>query len=78
MSGFEFFLWWAFHSVADIYRHGFCGRQLTTVNFIKLMTSWNPNYVGVNIYKLPPCIGTHTLGLEFGSAAQLSKRPGSV
>ena len=22
--------------------------------------------------------GTHTLGLEFGSAAQLSKRPGSV
>ena len=29
-------------------------------------------------YKLPPCIGTHALGLEFGSAAQLSKRPGSV
>ena len=28
--------------------------------------------------KLPPCIGTHALGLEFGSAAQLSKRPGSV
>ena len=27
---------------------------------------------------LPPCIGTHALGLEFGSAAQLSKRPGSV
>ena len=26
----------------------------------------------------PPCIGTHALGLEFGSAAQLSKRPGSV
>ena len=29
-------------------------------------------------YKLPPCIGMHALGLEFGSAAQLSKRPGSV
>ena len=29
-------------------------------------------------YKLPPCIGTHALGLEFGSATQLSKRPGSV
>ena len=29
-------------------------------------------------YKLPPCIGTHALELEFGSAAQLSKRPGSV
>ena len=29
-------------------------------------------------YKLPPCIGTHALGLEFGSAAQLSERPGSV
>ena len=29
-------------------------------------------------YKLPPCIGTHALGLEFGSAARLSKRPGSV
>ena len=28
--------------------------------------------------KLPPCIGMHALGLEFGSAAQLSKRPGSV
>ena len=27
---------------------------------------------------MPPCIGTHALGLEFGSAAQLSKRPGSV
>ena len=26
----------------------------------------------------PPCIGMHALGLEFGSAAQLSKRPGSV
>ena len=25
-----------------------------------------------------PCIGMHALGLEFGSAAQLSKRPGSV
>ena len=24
------------------------------------------------------CIGMHALGLEFGSAAQLSKRPGSV
>ena len=24
------------------------------------------------------CKGTHALGLEFGSAAQLSKRPGSV
>ena len=31
-----------------------------------------------NLYKLPPCIGMHALGLEFGSAAQLSKRPGSV
>ena len=30
------------------------------------------------LYKLPPCIGMHALGLEFGSAAQLSKRPGSV
>ena len=29
-------------------------------------------------YKLPPCIGMHALRLEFGSAAQLSKRPGSV
>ena len=29
-------------------------------------------------YKLPPCIGMHVLGLEFGSAAQLSKRLGSV
>ena len=29
-------------------------------------------------YKLPPCIGMHALGLEFGSAAQLSKGPGSV
>ena len=29
-------------------------------------------------HKLPPCIGMHALGLEFGSAAQLSKRPGSV
>ena len=29
-------------------------------------------------YKLPPCIGMHALGLEFGSAARLSKRPGSV
>ena len=28
--------------------------------------------------KLPPCIGMHALGLEFGSAAQLSKRSGSV
>ena len=27
---------------------------------------------------MPLCIGTHALGLEFGSAAQLSKRPGSV
>ena len=25
-----------------------------------------------------PAIGMHALGLEFGSAAQLSKRPGSV
>ena len=25
-----------------------------------------------------PCIGMHAIGLEFGSAAQLSKRPGSV
>ena len=49
LSGFEFFLWWAFHSVADIYRHGFCGRRLTIVNLIKLITCWNPNYVGVNI-----------------------------
>ena len=31
-----------------------------------------------NWYKLPPCIGMHALGLEFGSVAQLSKRPGSV
>ena len=31
-----------------------------------------------NGYKLPLCIGMHALGLEFGSAAQLSKRPGSV
>ena len=29
-------------------------------------------------YKLPPCIGMHALGLEFGSAARLSRRPGSV
>ena len=29
-------------------------------------------------YKLPPCIGMHASGLEFGSAARLSKRPGSV
>ena len=29
-------------------------------------------------YKLPPCIGMHALGLEFGSAAQLSKRSGIV
>ena len=29
-------------------------------------------------FSLPPCIGTHALGLEFGSEAQLSKRPGSV
>ena len=28
--------------------------------------------------KLPPCIGMHALGLECGSASQLSKRPGSV
>ena len=27
---------------------------------------------------MPPCIGMHALGLEFGSAAELSKRPGSV
>ena len=31
---------------------------------------------GTNL--LPLCIGMHALGLEFGSAAQLSKRPGSV
>ena len=28
--------------------------------------------------KLPPCMARNTLGLEFSSAAQLSKRPGSV
>ena len=29
-------------------------------------------------YKLPPCMARNALGYEFGSAAQLSKRPGSV
>ena len=29
-------------------------------------------------YKLPPYIALNALGLEFGSAARLSKRPGSV
>ena len=42
-----------------------------------------PNYTGLlfnlgQSRRLPPCIGMHALGLEFGSAAQLSKRPGSV
>ena len=29
-------------------------------------------------YKLPPCLARNALGLEFGSAVRLSKRPGSV
>ena len=29
-------------------------------------------------YRLPPCSARNALGLEFDSAAQLSKRPGSV
>ena len=29
-------------------------------------------------YKLPPCKARSALGLEFGSAGRLSKRPGSV
>ena len=29
-------------------------------------------------YKMPPCMARNALGLELGSAAQLSKRPGSV
>ena len=29
-------------------------------------------------YKLPPCMAHTALGLEFGSAARLSKMPGSV
>ena len=29
-------------------------------------------------YKLPPCMARNVLGLEFGSAARLSKRQGSV
>ena len=32
----------------------------------------------IKLVQMPPCIGTHALGLEFGSAAQLSERPGSV
>ena len=27
---------------------------------------------------MPPCMARYALGLEFGSAARLSKRPGSV
>ena len=30
------------------------------------------------MYKLPPCMACNALGLEFGSAVRLSKRPGSV
>ena len=32
----------------------------------------------LKLYKLPPCMARNALGKEFGSAAQLSKRPGSV
>ena len=37
------------------------------------------NYIQfIKWYKLPPCKGMHALGLEFDSAAQMYKRPGSV
>ena len=40
--------------------------------------SWAPLYINNVKSSIIHRIGTHALGLEFGSAAQLSKRPGSV
>ena len=45
---------------------------------VGLVISLPGRVIPKTIIKLPPCMARNALGLEFGSAARLSKRPGRV